>query len=66
MRGGLRYGFEFKFSDAPSTTKSIRVAMNDLKLERLWIVYPGNRNFALDDRIEAAALTGLASSIAKL
>ena len=66
VRGGLRYGFEFKFTDAPSTTKSMRVAMNDLKLERLWIVYPGNRNFALDDRIEAAALTGLESSIAKL
>ena len=66
VRGGRRYGFEFKFADAPDTTKSMRVAMTDLKLERLWIVYPGSRNFPLDDRIEAVALTELPLAIANL
>lgn len=37
--GGKRYGFEFKHSDAPGTTRSMRVAMQDLNLERLWVVY---------------------------
>ena len=32
-RGGKRYGFEMKFADAPSTTKSMRVALSDLELE---------------------------------
>jgi predicted AAA+ superfamily ATPase len=55
-RGGRRYGFEVKFVDRPSTTKSMRVALSDLGLERLFLVYPGSRSFALDERIEAIGL----------
>ena len=51
IAGGKRYGFEFKYTDAPGTTRSMRVAMQDLKLERLWIVYPGNEAYDLDERI---------------
>jgi predicted AAA+ superfamily ATPase len=56
VRGGKRYGFEFKFADAPHTTRSMHVAFSDLKLEKLWIVTPGSRIFPLGDRIEAAPL----------
>ena len=66
VRGGRRYGFEFKFADAPGTTKSMRVALTDLKLEKLWVVYPGNRGFALDDKIEAVPLSELPETIANL
>ena len=58
-RGGVKYGFEFKFTEAPATTKSMRVAMTDLKLKRLFVVYPGTRRFELDDAIIALPLTGL-------
>ena len=51
VRGGKRYGFECKRSDAPGTTRSMRIALGDLSLERLWIVYPGGEGYALDDRI---------------
>ena len=51
IAGGKRYGFEFKYTDAPGTTRSMRVAMQDLKLERLWIVYPGDEAYDLDERI---------------
>ena len=51
MRGGKRYGFECKLADAPGTTRSIRVALNDLELEHLWVVYPGKQAYPLDDRI---------------
>lgn len=51
IAGGKRYGFEFKYTDAPGTTRSMRVAMQDLKLERLWIVYPGSEAYDLDERI---------------
>ena len=51
MRGGKRYGFECKLADAPGTTRSMRVALNDLELERLWVVYPGHEAYPLDDRI---------------
>jgi uncharacterized protein len=58
-RGGAQYGFEFKFSDAPATTKSMRVAMTDLSLKRLFIVYPGKRRFEVDERIVALPLAAL-------
>lgn len=51
IRGGRRYGFECKLADAPRTTKSMRVAAADLGLDHLWIVYPGDEAYPLDDRI---------------
>ena len=48
---GKRYGFDCKHADAPGTTKSMRVALADLALDRLWIVYPGDQAYDLDDRI---------------
>ena len=56
VRGGRRWGFEFKYADAPRTTKSMRVALDDLRLERLFVVYPGEKDYALDDRIHVLAL----------
>ena len=50
---GKRYGFEVKFTEAPRTTRSMRVALSDLGLERLFVVYPGDEGYALDSRIEA-------------
>ena len=64
-RGGRRYGFECKAGDAPGTTRSMRVALDDLGLEHLWIVYPGDEAYSLDDRISvlpAAGIPALAAS----
>jgi predicted AAA+ superfamily ATPase len=61
--GGKRYGFEFKYADAPGTSRSMHVALDDLSLEHLWVVYPGDKEYALTDRITAlplAAVPGLA------
>ena len=51
MRGGKRYGFECKLADAPGTTRSMWVALSDLELAHLWVVYPGDEAYPLDDRI---------------
>jgi predicted AAA+ superfamily ATPase len=56
LRRGRRWGFEFKCTDAPSTTKSMRIAFDDLKLEHLYVVYPGSLRFSLDERITALPL----------
>ncbi len=61
VRGGRRWGFEFKCTDAPSTTRSMHIALEDLGLERLFVVYPGVERYALGERIEALPLRGLAS-----
>ncbi len=42
---GKRYGFECKYSDAPGTTRAMRVAISDLQLSHLWVVYPGNEAY---------------------
>jgi predicted AAA+ superfamily ATPase len=45
---GRRYGFEFKYADAPRITRSLQVAKEDLKLERVFVVYPGARSYPLE------------------
>jgi hypothetical protein len=59
VRGGRRYGFEFKYADAPSATKSMHVARTDLRLEHLYVVCPAERAYALDERISVLPLSEL-------
>ncbi len=56
LRRGRRWGFEFKCTDAPRTTKSMHVVILDLGLERLWVVYPGDVEYPLTDTITALPL----------
>ena len=53
---GKRWGVEVKYQDAPTITKSMRIAMQDLKLERLWVVYPGKTGYQMDENIECVSL----------
>ncbi len=68
MIGGKRHGFEFKYSDAPGHTRSMSVAIRDLELEHLWVVYPGNQEYPLDAKssvIPASSIPILAEKILK-
>ena len=56
LRRGRRWGFEFKCTDAPRTTKAMHIALDDLGLEHLWVVYPGNIRYSLADRMTALPL----------
>jgi hypothetical protein len=49
--GGNRYGFEFKYADAPGSNRSMRIAIEDLGLEHLWIIYPGRKKYDIDKGI---------------
>ncbi len=53
LRGARRIGVEIKRSDAPAKTKSMEIALADLKLNRLWVIYPGKRRYVLTDNIQA-------------
>jgi hypothetical protein len=59
-RGDRLLGVECKRADAPRLTPSIRIALDDLGLERVAIVYPGAQRFAVADRVEAVPLETLA------
>jgi hypothetical protein len=56
VSGNRRLGFEFKRTAAPRRTRSMSIALADLDLERLDVVYPGTETFPLGDRIRAVGL----------
>ena len=56
---GRRYGVEFKFIEAPKITKSMRVALQDLRLDHMWIIYPGKHTYLADDKISVCPLSKL-------
>ena len=51
IKNGKRYGFEMKRSDGPRKTKSMMIAMEDLDLEHLYVIYPGKRPYSLAEGI---------------
>jgi len=57
---GRRYGFEFKYADAPGRSRSMNVALQDLELEHLWVIYPGPQEYALDEKISVVPLEAVA------
>lgn len=59
LRGQRRVGVEFKRADAPRLTPSMFIAQRDLRLDALYVVYPGARRFQLADGIEAVPLSAL-------
>ncbi len=56
---GKRLGFEFKYSEKPSTTKSMQIALTDLRLDHLYVVYPGQHRIPLTESITANSLPDL-------
>jgi len=56
FKDGKRLGFEFKYADAPKITKSMRIALQDLKLDHVYVIYPGKMKFLMDEKITACGL----------
>ncbi|NJN39920.1 MAG: ATP-binding protein [Gammaproteobacteria bacterium] len=52
FKHGRRVGAEFKRADAPTLTPSMRIAMEDLRLDRLIVIYPGNKAYPLAANVE--------------
>lgn len=61
LKNGKRLGFEFKYSDSPKTSKSMRIAIKDLNLDKLFIIYPGDQIFPLDEKILAFGIKNLST-----
>lgn len=53
---GKNWAIEIKYADAPRLTASMASAMKDLELAHLWVLYPGDRAYALADGISALPL----------
>ena len=59
FKDGRRVGVEFKRTDAPQLTQSMRIALQDLELDALYVVYPGDRRYTLAQRVEAVPLSAV-------
>ena len=66
VRGKVRRGFEFKRTTAPATTRSMHVAIEDLRLSRLDVVHAGAHSFAMHPKIRAIALSRLLEDLKPL
>lgn len=60
LHKGRRYGVEFKYSESPLITKSMRSALETLNLHHLWIIYPGKKEYPVHERIAVYPLQDIA------
>jgi len=63
LKSGKRLGIEIKRTDAPAITPSMRIAIKDLRLDRLVVLYPGTLRFPLAEKVEAVPLRAIAEGI---
>ena len=66
VHGKTRLGFEFKRTTVPQITKSMRIALEDLKLDALYLVHAGPRTFDLAPRVRALALGRVLEDLERL
>ena len=66
LHRGRRYGVEFKFNEAPKVTRSMHIALNDLQLDHLWIIYPGEHPYPVNEKLAVWPLRQLPELDAKL
>ena len=62
-KGGRMYGVEVKRADAPTMTPSMRIALEDLKLEYIVVIYPGKKRYSLHKKIEVIPFDEILSEI---
>ena len=63
LKNGKRYGVEFKFNEAPKISRSMRIALDDLSLSHLYVVYPGKESYPVADNISVVSLETAAGKI---
>ncbi len=63
VRGQDKLGFEVKRTTSPAVTRSMRHALDDLRLQRLDVIHAGERTFMLGDKIRAVAFTRLLQDV---
>ena len=63
VAGGKRFGFEFKYSEAPTVTPSMRIALENLKLDTLDVIHAGSHTFPMGERIRGVALGRLLTDL---
>lgn len=63
FKDGRMYGVEIKRADAPTLTPSMRIALDDLKLARIFVIYPGKKHYSLHKKVEAVPFDEILSGM---
>ena len=58
---GKRFGIEVKFSEAPEVTRSMHIALEELRLAHLWVIYPGSHGYPVNESMTMWPLSRLSS-----
>ena len=58
---GCNWAVEVKYASAPKLTPSMTNALQDLKLSHLWVVYPGDKRYAVGPKASAIPLKEISS-----
>lgn len=66
VRGNRRFGFEWKRNEAPDITPSMRIALQDLRLDELVVVHGGKECWRMAPRMRAVAAGRLLDEIEPL
>jgi predicted AAA+ superfamily ATPase len=61
IKHGRRLGVECKRMDAPRLTASMQIALHDLALDHLTVIYPGDRPYPVADRVTVVPLAAIAT-----
>lgn len=61
-KGGKMFGIEIKRADAPTMTPSMRIALDNLKLERIVVIYPGKKRYQLHKKIDVVSFDEITDS----
>lgn len=56
FKDGRRIGVECKRADAPALTPSMKTALSDLRLDRLIVLYPGDKAYSLAKKVDVIPL----------
>ncbi len=64
VRGQKRWGFEFKRTSQPKATRSMAIALQDLRLSHITVIHAGEDSFPLTKQISAVALSGIENDLA--
>lgn len=62
-KGGQMYGVEIKRQDAPRMSPSIKHALEDLKLERIAVIYPGMRRYSIHQQVDVVPFDEIQSGM---
>jgi len=66
VRGRKRIGYEIKFTSSPKITSSMKIALDTLKLNQLFVVHAGDKSYQMAERVYAIAAKNILKEVKPL